>query len=66
VYGRDSANHRGTRKAQVAGDISPRINRDIKDSKVNSSENEAAQDGSAEERKDDINVDEYCGHYCLC
>jgi hypothetical protein len=66
VYSRNSANHRGTRKAQEAGDISPRMDRVIKDSKVHSSENEAAEEGSVEGRKDEVNVGEYCGHYCLC
>ena len=27
---------------------------------------EAAEDGMVEERKDGINVGEYCGHLCLC
>jgi hypothetical protein len=27
---------------------------------------EAAEEGRVEERKDGINVGEYCGHYCLC
>jgi hypothetical protein len=27
---------------------------------------EAAEERRVEERKDGINVGEYCGHYCLC
>ena len=113
VYVRDSANCRGTRKLQEAGDISSRMNRSMNDSKVNSSETdrvgsrigdsvegdferkvarnisdrvvegrvppdkwtadrreaegeEAAEGRRVEERKEGINVGEYCGHYCLC
>jgi hypothetical protein len=44
VYVRDSANNRGTRKAQEADDISSRMDRSINDSKVNSSETD--RDGS--------------------
>jgi hypothetical protein len=38
VYVRDSADHRGTQKAQEAGDVSSRMNRSVNDSKVNSSD----------------------------
>ena len=63
---RDSANHRGTQNVQEADDISSRMHRSINDSKVNSSETEAAEERRVEGRKDGINVGEYCGHYCLC
>ena len=42
VYGRNYVNHRGTRKAQDAGDKSLRMNRSINDSKVSSSEPDRA------------------------
>jgi len=44
VYVRDSADHRGTQKAQEAGDVSSRMNRSVNDSKVNSSNTD--RDGS--------------------
>ena len=66
VYVRDSANSRDTRNEHETGDISPRMKRSINDSKVNSSETEAAEERRVEGRKDGINVGEYCGHYCLC
>jgi hypothetical protein len=66
VSARDSANNRDTQNVQAAGDILSRMDRNINNSKVNSSETEAAEEGRVEGRKDGINVGEYCGHYCLC
>ena len=44
VYVRDSADQRGTQKAQEAGDVSSHMNRSVNDSKVNSSDTD--RDGS--------------------
>jgi hypothetical protein len=62
-YVRDSANHKGTSNTQEEGRFTPN---NCTADRREAEGVEAAEGGRVEERKREINVGEYCWHYCLC